>query len=99
MGLSKISEPLQALKYFRWASYFDGEQVVYAKNISSCMFNLHIDESAASHLNQAQLCLSAKDYRGAVVEYRAALKLVKNADVVAKMADAERLAKMQACCD
>lgn len=99
MGLSKISEPLQALKYFRWASYFDGEQVVYAKNISSCMFNLHIDESAASHLNQAQLCLTAKDYRGAVVEYRAALKLVKNADVVAKMADAERLAKMQACCD
>lgn len=99
MGLSKISEPVQALKYFRWASYFDGEQVVYAKNISSCMFNLHIDESAASHLNQAQLCLAAKDFRGAVVEYRAALKLVKNADVVAKMADAERLAKTQSCCD
>jgi tetratricopeptide (TPR) repeat protein len=95
MGLSKITEPVQALKYFRWASYFDREQVVYAKNISSCLFNLRIDESAASHLNQAQLCLTAKDYRGAVVEYRAALKLSQSAAIAPKLAEAEKLAVTQ----
>ncbi len=95
MGLSIIAEPVQALKYFRWASYFDGAQVVYEKNISSCLFNLQIAESVASRLNQAQLCLSAKDYRGAVVEYRAALKLSNNAAVALKLAEAEKLAKQQ----
>lgn len=96
LGLSKVTEPAQALKYFRWASYFDSEQTVYEKNISSCLFNLQIDESAASRLNQAQLCLSSKDYRGAVVEYRAAKKLSKDAGIEAKIAAAEKLANTQA---
>lgn len=96
LGLSKVTEPTQALKYFRWASYFDSEQTVYEKNISSCLFNLQIGESAASRLNQAQLCLSAKDYRGAVVEYRSAQKLSKDIGIAAKIAAAEKLAKTQA---
>ena len=95
LGLSKITEPAQALKYFRWASYFDGEQVVYEKNISSCLFNLHIAESVASRLSQAQLCLLSKDYRGAVVEYRAAQRLSNNAAVALKLAEAEKLATKQ----
>jgi predicted Zn-dependent protease len=95
LGLSKVTEPLQALKCFRWASYFDSEQTVYEKNISSCLFNLQIGESAASRLNQAQLCLAAKDYRGAVVEYRAAQKISTTTAVALKLAEAEKLAKQQ----
>lgn len=96
LGLSKVAEPAQALKYFRWASYFDPEQTVYEKNISSCLFNLQIGESAASRLSQAQLCLVAKDYRGAVVEYRAVQKLNKDVGITTKIAAAEKLANTQA---
>ncbi|CAN5541157.1 hypothetical protein BH11CYA1_BH11CYA1_15130 [soil metagenome] len=95
MGLAKISEPGQALKYFRWASYFDPTQEIYGKNISSCLGNLHIDESANSRMQQAQLCLAARDYRGAVVEYRAASKLSKAADLAVKTTAAEKLAVSQ----
>jgi len=95
IGLGKGSEPEQALKYFRWASYFDGEQEIFEKNIASCLFNLHIDNSANGRLAQAQTRLAAKDYRGAVVEYRAALKLNKNSVTAAKVAEAEKLAATQ----
>lgn len=95
IGLGKASEPEQALEYFRWASYFDGEQAVFEKNIASCLFNLHIDNSASGRLAQAQLRLAAKDYRGAVVEYRAALKLNKASVTAAKLAEAEKLASTQ----
>ncbi len=96
VGLSKREDEVQAIKYFRWASYFDAGQEVYQKNIFASLFNMQLDPgSVAVRLKQAEQCIAAGDYRGGVVEYRAALKIKSDALPLAKMSALEKKAMDQ----
>lgn len=85
-GMAKRDEVKAALKYFRWASYFQPEEAVFVTNISSCLENMRLDSnSAAVRSKQADECATALDFRGAVVETRAAIRLQGDAVLKAKL--------------
>ncbi len=96
VGLSKKEDEVQAIKYFRWASYFDGAQEIYQKNIFACLFNMQLDPgSGPVRLKQAEQCIAAGDFRAAVVEYRAALKVKNDPLIQSKMSALEKKAMEQ----
>jgi len=87
MGLASKEDEVKALRFFRWASYFDPAQEIYQKNIFASLFNMQLAaDSAAVRLQQAEKCQAAGDFRGAIVEYKAVLKLKSDALISAKIA-------------
>jgi len=96
IGLAKWEDSNLALKYFRWATYLEPAEEIYQKNISASLFNMQLDpDSQAVRVSQAGKCLAGGDYRGAVVEYRAALKIKADPAIAAKLAAIEKKASEQ----
>ncbi len=96
IGLEKRADVTRSLKYFRWASYFQPDEPIFNKNIDACLENLNFDSKAfAVRAKQAGQCDGAGDFRGAVVELRAALKLQADTGLTAKLTLLEKQAAAQ----
>lgn len=96
LGIARQGDVTTALKYFRWALYFNPTEVIYRNNIKSFMGAQGLDPSdRAVRIQQADQLLKVQDYRGAVVELSEAGLIKNDSALAARIVELATKAKAQ----